>query len=62
MEISSPQQIVDLLSNLKLDDKQKQKLNRDLANMARRHFRAQISAQKAINGKSYPPRKTSKAS
>ena len=61
MEISSPQQIVDLLANLKLDDKQKQKLNRDLANMARRHFRAQISAQKDIHGKSYAPRKRRQA-
>lgn len=62
MEITTPEQIVGLLDNLQLDDKEKKKLNRDLANMARRHFRSQISAQKDINGKSYAPRKRRQAS
>lgn len=57
MEIRSPDQIVDLLKSLELSDSDKKKLNRNLANMSRRYFRAQIRAQRDIDGKRYAPRK-----
>lgn len=57
MQLTSPDQVVDLLQNMQLSDSDKNKLNRDLANKTRRFFRAQISAQKDLAGKRYAPRK-----
>ncbi len=57
MQLTSPDELVDLLQNLQLSESDKKKLNNDLANKTRRYFRAQISAQKDLAGKSYAPRK-----
>ncbi|WP_373020733.1 phage virion morphogenesis protein [Thiomicrorhabdus sp.] len=59
-KIESPEEIVNLLQNLMLADGDKKKLNRNLANMVRRYFRAQIKSQKDIHGKRYAPRKRRK--
>lgn len=57
MEIKTPQELITLLEQVPLKGKEKLKLNAELANHTRRFFRAQIRAQRDIDGKAYAPRK-----
>ena len=55
--LDTPESVMAMLQNMQLDDKAKLKLNRELANLTRRHFRAQIRAQRnAHDGSAYSPR------
>lgn len=57
MEIKTPEELITLLEQVPLKGKEKLKLNAELANHTRRFFRAQISAQRDIDGKAYAPKK-----
>jgi len=60
MEIKTPEHLITLLKSLDLNDKEKFALNKKLANTTRQQFRAQIRAQKDVDGKPYAPRKRRK--
>ncbi|BBN59318.1 phage virion morphogenesis protein [Hydrogenovibrio marinus] len=58
--ISTPEQVLQLLKSVDLPASERKKLNRDLANTTRRYFHEQIREQKDIYGKSYKPRRKRK--
>lgn len=60
MEIKTPEELITLLKQVPLEGKEAFNLNKKLANHTRRFFRAQIKAQKDIDGKPYAPRKRRK--
>lgn len=62
MEIKTPEGLVTLLKSLELDDKAKLALNKKLANTTRQQFRAQIRAQRDVDGTPFAPRKRRKTS
>lgn len=53
----NPEQLTKLLASLKISDREKLDLNRNIANHARRYFRAQIRQQTDIYDQPYAPRK-----
>lgn len=59
-QIKAPEDIVTMLQNLTLTDKERFDLHRRLANKTRKFFRGQITAQRDIDGKPFAPRKRRK--
>lgn len=61
MKLSTPEQLVATMKTLTMPAKEKMALNRKLANMARKYFRAQIREQRdVLTDKAYLPRKRGK--
>lgn len=59
MKLSTPEQLVATMKTLTMPAKEKMALNRKLANMARKYFRAQIREQRdVLTDKAYLPRST----
>ena len=55
--LDTPESVANLLRSMQLSKKESLSLNRELANLARRHFRQQIRSQRnAHDGTAYAPR------